>query len=304
MKHLRIIFMGTPDFAVPTLDALHAAGHEICAVYSQPPSKSGRGKKLRPSPVQARAEELGIAARHPESLTGEAEQAAFAALEADVAVVVAYGLLLPQAVLDAPRLGCMNVHGSLLPRWRGAAPIQRAILSGDPMTGVTIMQMEAGLDTGAMLLRGDTFVAGKTTGDLHDELAAMGAKLMVETLARLTQITPQPQEEDAACYARKIAKSEARLDFSKPASLLEREVRAFSPFPGSWFELGGKRIKLLRAQLAEGTGAPGTVLDDQLTLACGKGALRPVTLQRAGRPAMPLDDFLRGFPVEVGAVAE
>ncbi|OYX66786.1 MAG: methionyl-tRNA formyltransferase [Sphingomonadales bacterium 32-64-17] len=299
---MRIVLMGTPDFAVPVLDALNEAGHEICAVYTQPPRPAGRGKKLRPSPVQARAEELRLEVRHPVNFSAAEDRKAFAALDADIAVVVAYGLLLPVEVLSAPRLGCVNVHASLLPRWRGAAPIQRAIESGDPMTGVTIMQMERGLDTGDMLLRGETATAGKTSGDLHDELAQMGAKLMVNALSRLPTLTPLPQDDVAATYAAKIDKAEARLDFSKPAGLLEREVRAFAPFPGAWFELDGARIKLLRAEVVDGTGAPGMVLDERLTIACGDRALRPVTLQRAGKPAMALDDFLRGNPVAEGTV--
>ncbi|MFB0613211.1 methionyl-tRNA formyltransferase [Aurantiacibacter poecillastricola] len=298
---MRLIFMGTPDFAVPTLDALVEAGHEVAAVYSQPPSRSGRGKKERPSPVHARADELGIEVRHPASLKGAEEQAAFAALEADAAVVAAYGLLLPQAVLDAPKHGCFNVHGSLLPQWRGAAPIHRAIQAGDEETGITIMRMEAGLDTGPMLLKAATPVDRKTTGELHDELAAMGAKLMVKALSQIDMLEPEGQDDTLATYAPKISKVEAGLDFTKPAEMLEREVRAFAPFPGSWFELDGERIKLLRAELAEGDGQPGTVLDDRLTIACGDGALRPVTLQRAGKPAMALDDFLRGNAVPQGA---
>ncbi|MEL1249791.1 methionyl-tRNA formyltransferase [Aurantiacibacter gilvus] len=299
---MRLIFMGTPDFAVPTLDALVEAGHDVAAVYSQPPSRSGRGKQERPSPVHARALELGIEVRHPVSLKGEDEQAAFAALEADVAVVAAYGLLLPQAVLDAPKFGCLNVHGSLLPRWRGAAPIHRAIQAGDAQTGVTIMQMELGLDTGPMLMKAATPINGKTTGELHDELAELGASLMVEALAALPTLQARPQDDALATYAPKIDKAEARLDFTKPAAILEREVRAFSPFPGAWFELDGSRIKLLRAELVEGQGAPGTVINDRLTITCGEGAIRPVILQRAGRPAMALADFLRGNPVAKGSV--
>ena len=299
---MRLIFMGTPHFAVPTLNALVEAGHDVVAVYSQPPSRAGRGKQERPSPVHARALELGIEVRHPTSLKGADEQAAFAALEADVAVVAAYGLLLPQAVLDAPKHGCLNVHGSLLPRWRGAAPIHRAIQAGDEQTGVTIMQMELGLDTGPMLMKVATPISAKTTGELHDELAELGASLMVETLAALPTLNAQPQDDALATYAPKIDKAEARLDFTKPAAVLEREVRAFSPFPGSWFELDGARIKLLRAEMVEGTGTPGTVLDDQHTIACGEGAIRPVTLQRAGKPAMALADFLRGNPLAKGSV--
>lgn len=297
---MRLIFMGTPAFAVPTLDALVAAGHDVVAAYSQPPSRSGRGKKERPSPVHARAEELGIAVHHPANLQDEAEQAAFAAMKADAAVVAAYGLLLPQAVLDAPRHGCINVHASLLPRWRGAAPIHRAVQAGDKETGVTIMQMESGLDTGPMLLKGTTPVDGKTTGELHDELAEMGARLMVEALTRIDTLVPQPQDDRLATYAPKIAKAEARLDFNRPAAQLEREVRAFSPFPGSWFELDGQRIKVLRAETVDAAGPAGTVLDDRLTIACEQGAIRPVMLQRAGKPAMARDDFLRGNPVPAG----
>jgi len=298
---MRLIFMGTPDFAVPTLDALVAAGHEVAAVYTQPPSRAGRGKKERPSPVHARADALGIEVRHPASLKGQEEQQAFAILDADVAVVAAYGLLLPQAVLDAPDHGCLNVHGSLLPRWRGAAPIHRAIEAGDKETGITIMRMERGLDTGPMLLKGATPIDRKTTGDLHDELAVMGANLMVEALANIATLEAEPQDDALATYAPKISKAEAKLDFSKPAEGLEREVRAFSPFPGSWLEMDGERIKLLRAECVVGEGVPGTVLDDRMTIACSTGALRPVTLQRAGKPAMAQDDFLRGNAVKVGA---
>ncbi len=299
---MRLVFMGTPDFAVPTLEALVEAGHDVVAVYSQPPSRSGRGKKERPSPVHARAEALGIEVRHPASLKGEAEQRAFAALNADAAVVAAYGLILPQAVLDAPRHGCLNVHGSLLPRWRGAAPIHRAIQAGDEETGITIMRMERGLDTGPMLLKRATPIDRKTTGELHDELAALGASLMVEALANFDTLQAEPQDDLLATYAPKITKAEAKLDFTQPAEILEREVRAFSPFPGSWLELDGERIKLLRAELADGQGAPGEVLDGSMAIACGTGALRPVTLQRAGKPAMALDDFLRGNRVAAGTI--
>jgi methionyl-tRNA formyltransferase len=299
---MRLIFMGTPDFSVATLDALIAAGHEIAAVYTQPPRPAGRGKQLRPSPVQIRAEELGLEVRHPTSLKGEAEQAAFAALGADAAVVVAYGLILPLAVLNAPKLGCFNVHASLLPRWRGAAPIQRAIEAGDETSGVTIMQMEQGLDTGPMLLKGEIAIGGRTAGELHDALSPMGARLMVETLAQLGTLTPQQQDDALATHAAKIDKAEGRIDWNQPAETLERRIRTLSPFPGAWFELGGERIKMLRAELAEGDAAPGTVLDDRLTIACGQGALRPEVVQRAGRPAMPLADFLRGHPVAPGTL--
>ena len=299
---MRLIFMGTPDFAVPTLDALHQAGHEICAVYSQPPARAGRGKQLRPSPVHARAVELGLEVRTPDSTKDESAQADFLALGADAAIVVAYGQILPLPIINGPKLGCFNVHGSLLPRWRGAAPIQRAIEAGDAVIGITIMQMETGLDTGPMLLKGETPTAGKTAGDLHDELMAMGAKLMVETLASLDTITPQVQDSALATYAAKIDKAEARIDWSRSAEQIERQVRAFSPFPGAWFEMAGERVKLLRTEVAAGDHTPGTVLDDRFTVACGSGAIRPVQLQRAGKPAMALDDYLRGRPVRAGEV--
>ena len=299
---MRIVFMGTPDFAVPTLVALHEAGHDIVAAYTQPPRPAGRGKQLRPSPVQVKAEALGIEVRHPESLKDLAAQARFAELEADVAVVAAYGLILPRAILDAPKHGCLNVHGSLLPRWRGAAPIQRAILAGDRVTGITIMRMAEGLDTGAMLARARVQIEEKSAGELHDELAEIGARLMVETLAQLHHLRGEEQDEREATYAAKIDKSEARLDFREPALQLEREVRAFAPFPGSWFELDGERIKVLRARVIGVNGAPGAVLDEKLTIACGNAALRPLEIQRAGKPAMAAEDFLRGKPVPVGTV--
>ena len=299
---MRIIFMGTPDFAVPVLTALVEAGHEVLAAYSQPPRPAGRGKQLRPSPVHKKAEELGIEVRHPATLRDLEEQAAFAALDADVAVVAAYGLLLPTPVLEAPKKGCLNVHGSLLPRWRGAAPIQRAILAGDHVTGITIMQMEKGLDTGPMLMKARVPIEEKTAGELHDELSQVGAGLMVEVLAQLDQLRAEPQNELEATHAAKVDKAETRLDFRKPALRLEREVRAFSPFPGSWFELDGERIKVLRAHVIGVNGAPGTVLDDEFTIACGEASLRPDMLQRAGKPAMPRADFLRGFPVAAGTL--
>jgi len=297
---MRLIFMGTPEFSVATLDALIAAGHDIAAVYTQPPRPAGRGKQLRPSPVHMRAEALGLEVRHPVSLKGKAEQAAFAALNADAAVVVAYGLILPLPVLTAPERGCFNVHASLLPRWRGAAPIQRAIEAGDEQTGVTIMQMEQGLDTGRMLLKGEIAIGRMTAGELHDRLAAMGARLMVEALGRLDTLPPQPQDGALATHAAKIDKAESRIDWTLPADQIERRIRALSPFPGAWLDLSGERIKLLRAELVDSEGAPGTVQDDQFTIACGNGALRPQTVQRAGRPAMPLADFLRGHQVTPG----
>jgi methionyl-tRNA formyltransferase len=297
---MRTVFMGTPAFAVPTLTALHEAGHEIVAVYTQPPRPAGRGKQLRVSPVQAAAEALGIEVRHPETLRDLEPQADFLALEPDVAVVAAYGLILPQPILAGPTHGCLNVHASLLPRWRGAAPIQRAILAGDHVTGVTIMCMERGLDTGPMLASARVPIEDKTSGELHAELAEIGARLMVETLAQLDQLKPEPQPELGATYAPKIDKAEARIDWAKPAERIEREVRAFAPFPGAWFELDGERIKLLKARVVGVNGAPGTVLDEALTIACGDAAIQPVTLQRAGRPAMGAEEFLRGRPVAVG----
>jgi len=299
---MRIVFMGTPAFAVPTLMALHEAGHAIAAAYTQPPRPAGRGKQLQVSPVQAAAEALGIEVRHPETLRDLEPQADFLALEPDVAVVAAYGLMLPQPILQGPPHGCLNVHASLLPRWRGAAPIQRAILAGDHVTGVTIMQMERGLDTGPMLAGARVPIEDKTSGELHAELAEIGARLMVETLAQLDQLKPEPQPELGATYAPKIDKAEARIDWSRPAELIEREVRAFAPFPGAWFELDGERIKLLKARVIGVNGAPGTVLDEVLTIACGDAAIRPLTMQRAGKPAMSAEEFLRGRPVPVGTV--
>ncbi len=298
---MRLIFMGTPDFAVPTLCALVEAGHNICAVYSQPPARAGRGKQLRPSPVYAKAEELGLEVRTPESMRDPQARAEFLAVEADAAVVVAYGQILPKEIINGPRLGCFNVHGSLLPRWRGAAPIQRSILAGDAETGITIMQMETGLDTGPMLLKGSTPIDSKTAGDLHDELMAIGARLMVEALANLDTISPQEQDDAFVTYAAKIDKAEAAIDWSKPAEEIERQVRAFSPFPGAWFMLDGERIKLLRAEVVEAAGKAGTVLDERMTIACGDGAIRPLELQRAGKPALSVEDYLRGRPAPVGS---
>lgn len=299
---MKIVFMGTPDFAVPALRALVAAGHQVLAAYTQPPRPGGRrGKELTPTPVHRAAEELGIPVRHPLSLKGADEQAAFAALDADIAVVAAYGLILPRAVLDAPRHGCLNIHASLLPRWRGAAPIHRAILAGDSKTGVTIMQMEAGLDTGPMLAKVTTPVDSKTTGELTEQLAASGAELMAAVLADLTRYPPQVQPEEGVTYAHKIDKAETRIDWNQPAQQVERQVRAFAPAPGAWFEFEGERCKVLAAQLAEGQGAPGTVLDDALTIACGDGAIRPTLVQRAGRPAMATQDLLRGWAIAPGA---
>lgn len=298
---MKIIFMGTPDFAVPTLDALVAAGHDIVAVYSQPPRPAGRGKKLSPTPVHARADELGLDVRTPESLRPDDVKAAFAALGADVAVVAAYGLILPQAVLEAPAKGCLNVHGSVLPRWRGAAPVQRAILAGDAETGVTIMQMEKGLDTGAMLLIERTPISHKTAGELTDELADMGARMMVTYLSEPDTYTPRIQPEEGVTYAHKIDKSEARIDWTQSAQHVERQIRAFNPFPGAFFEYEGERFRVHAADMVDGTGVPGTILDDALTIACESGAIRPTLIQRAGKGAMQTADLLRGFAMPEGA---
>ena len=300
---MRIIFMGTPDFAVPSLNALVAAGHAVCAVYTQPPRRAGRGKALQPTAVHLRAEELGLDVRHPASLKGADEQAAFAALNADVAVVAAYGLILPQAVLDAPREGCINVHGSLLPRWRGAAPVQRAILAGDAETGVTIMQMEAGLDTGPMRGIVRTPVDGKTGSALMMELADLGAALLVQVLADLPAYPPQTQPEDGVTYAAKIDKSETRIDFLTSAVQVERQVRAFAPM--AFFELAGERFRVLEAEAlppdaALGGVAPGTVLNEDLAIACNPGAIRVTRIQRAGKSAMSAGELLRGFAITAG----
>ncbi len=292
---MKVVFMGTPDFSVPVLEALVEAGHEVLCVYCQPPRPAGRGKKERPSPVQAKAEELGLPVRFPKSLKGAAEQAEFAALEPDIAVVVAYGLILPQAVLDAPAKGCLNIHASLLPRWRGAAPIHRAIMAGDRETGVCIMQMEAGLDTGPVLLRKPvTIGAEETTADLHDRLSALGAAAIVETLANLDGLEPVSQSEEGVTYARKIDKSEARVDWSKPAVEVDRLIRGLSPFPGAWCEVEGERLKLLRSRVVEGKGAAGQVLGG-LRIACGDGAVEILQAQRQGKRPMEVEELLRGF---------
>ena len=302
---MRIIFMGTPDFAVPTLQALVDAAHEVVCVYTQPPRPGGRrGKELTPTPVHQRASDLGIEVRHPKSLKSAEEQAAFAALQADVAVVAAYGLILPQAVLDAPEHGCLNVHASILPRWRGAAPIHRSVMAGDTVTGVTIMQMEAGLDTGPMLAMARTPIEGKTTGELTEELAELGAQLMVGTLRDLKIHVPIAQDDADATYAAKIDKAEARIDWDRPAVEVVRHIHGLSPFPGAWFELDGQRVKLLRAEVVEGAGTPGEVLDERLAIACSEGAIRPLELQRAGKPKMDLDTFLRGNAVAKGVILE
>ena len=299
---MRIVFMGTPDFSVPVLQALVDSGHDVVAAYSQPPRRAGRGKALRPSPVQAHAEALGIAVRTPLTLRDADAQAEFAALESYVAVVAAYGLILPRAVLDAPRLGCLNVHASLLPRWRGAAPIQRAILAGDEETGVCIMQMEAGLDTGPVRLEGRTLIDGRTAGALTDELSAMGARLMAEVLGDIASYPAVAQPEDGVTYAAKIDKAEALIEWSRPAIEVERQIRAFNPVPGAFFEFQGERIRVLAADLDRHHGDVGTVLDDALTIACGEGAIRPILLQRAGRGVMTSAELLRGFPIPQGTI--
>lgn len=326
---MRIAFMGTPEFAVPTLDALVAAGHEVVAVYTQPPRPANRGKKLTPSAVQARAEELGLEVRTPASLRNPQAQAEFVALDLDVAVVAAYGLILPQAILDAPKHGCLNVHGSLLPRWRGAAPVQRAILAGDDKTGVMVMQMEAGLDTGPVRATTEIEIGRKSTGELTSELAELGAELMAVVLNDVTAHPAVPQSENGITYAAKIDKAETRIDFSASAEQVERQVRAFNPAPGAWFEFEGERYRvlasnILRTSPARGGGAreasdggvplhhspaangspprAGEVLDDQLTVACGTGSIRPTLIQRAGKPAMQTADLLRGKPIPPGTI--
>jgi len=305
MTALRLAFMGSPEFALPSLRALEAAGHEIAAVFAQPPRPAGRGHKERPCPVQAYAERRGWALRTPKTLKDGSEQQAFAALGLDAAVVVAYGLILPAAVLAAPRLGCVNLHASLLPRWRGAAPIQRAILAGDAQTGVTIMAVDEGLDTGPILLREAVPIAATATAaDLHDHLAEVGARLMVAALDGLAagRLEARPQPEDGVTYAAKLKRGEGRLDWRRPAAELERAVRAFTPRPGAFFEAGGERVKVLAAEVVAGTpGAePGTVIDARLTVACAKDALRLIRVQRAGKAALDAETLLRGFPVAAG----
>ena len=305
---LRIVFMGTPDFSVATLRAIVAAGHEVVAVYTQPPRAAGRrGLDLTKSPVHVEAEKLGIEVRTPGSLKGEAEQEAFRALRADVAVVVAYGLLLPSAILEAPRLGCYNGHASALPRWRGAAPIQRAVMAGDAATAMMVMRMEEGLDTGPVALARPVPIGpDMTAGALHDALMQAGAGLMVEALAALETgtltLTPQPAE--GVTYARKIDKAETRIDWTRPAAEVDGHIRGLSPFPGAWCEvsIGGRpeRLKLLRSARADGSGAPGAILDDRLTVACGEGAVRLVEVQRAGGRPLAASDFLRGAKLVPG----
>ncbi len=299
---MRLAFLGTPDFAVPTLEALAAAGHEIVRVYAQPPARAGRGKALRPSPVQAAAERLGLAVETPERFRGPAVEGV-AALRLDAAVVVAYGQILGRDALAAPRLGCWNLHASLLPRWRGAAPIQRAVMAGDRETGVCVMRMEAGLDTGPVLACARTEIGPEeTAGALHDRLAEMGAPLMVRALADLAagRAEPVAQPEAGVTYARKIDKAEARIDWARPGEALAAHIRGLSPFPGAWFEAEGQRVKVLRARAEAGAGPPGTVLDGGLLVAAGEGAVRLLELQRAGRGPLAAEDFLRGMPFAPG----
>ena len=287
--------MGTPEFSVPVLDALVQAGHDIPCVYCQPPRPAGRGQQNRPSPVQVRAGALGLPVRHPVSLKTAGAQAEFAALGADIAVVVAYGLILPQALLDLPIHGCLNIHASLLPRWRGAAPIHRAIMAGDPQTGICIMQMQAGLDTGPVLLRQALPIGPQeTTGGLHDRLSALGARMIVQALARLPDLTPVPQSPNNVSYAFKIDKAEARVDWTRPAGEVDRLIRGLSPFPGAWCDVAGERIKLLGSRLTIGQGLPGSVLDG-FQIACGQGAIEVTEVQRQGKRRMPAAEALRGL---------
>lgn len=293
--------MGSPPFAVPTLDALVAAGHDVVAVYTQPPRPAGRGKADRPTAVEMRARELGIDVRSPRSLKGADEQEAFADLNAEIAVVAAYGLILPQAILDAPARGCLNVHGSLLPRWRGAAPVQRAIMAGDAVTGVTIMVMEAGLDTGPMLAKRELTIGTSNTAQVTEALAEIGADLMVQVLAG-GRYVGEPQPAEGVTYAAKISKEEARIAWTVSADQVVRQIQALAPFPGAWFEFRDVRVKLLEASAIEATGHAGEVLDDRLAIACGDGAIRASLLQRAGKSAMNLDDFLRGCAIPAGTL--
>lgn len=298
---MRLIFMGTPDFAVPTLVELAARGHEIAAVYTRAPKPAGRGMDVQHTPVEQEARRLALAVHTPRSLKDKEAQAEFRAHKADAAVVVAYGLILPKSVLEAPRLGCFNIHASLLPRWRGAAPINRAIMAGDTESGVTIMKMNEGLDTGAIAMVERTPIgADITAGDLHDALSRLGADLMLRALAAAERgsLTLTPQPDKGVTYAEKISKNETRVDWSKPWKQVHDHIRGLSPFPGAWFEIDGARIKALRSTKGEGSGAAGTALDDKLTIACGAGAVRLTQVQRAGKQPMSADEFLRGTPVK------
>jgi methionyl-tRNA formyltransferase len=298
---MRIIFMGSPDFAVPSLNALVEAGYDVVAAYAQPPRPAGRGKAERRTAVHERAEQLGIEVRTPRSLRNSEEQGCFRGLDADVAVVAAYGLILPRPILEAPKAGCINVHASLLPRWRGAAPIQRAILAGDQASGVTIMRMDEGLDTGPMLLKRELDIRGKNAGQVTEQLAKLGARALVEWLEHPSP--PEPQPGDGATYASKIDKAEARIDWNVPAEQVERQIRAFNPVPGAWFEVDGERVKLLDAAVANNaSGKPGEVLDHCLNIACASGYVRPLQVQRAGRAPMTAGELLRGFPIPKGTI--
>jgi methionyl-tRNA formyltransferase len=305
VSRLRLAFMGTPDFAAAGLAALIQAGHDIAAVYSQPARPAGRGHRSQPSPVQALAARHGLRVATPATLKDEGERGRFASLGLDAAVVVAYGLILPKAFLEAPRQGCINVHASLLPRWRGASPIQHAILAGDQETGITIMRMDEGLDTGPILLSEPLPIGpAETGGSLHDRLASLGARLIVEGLAKLAagKLVPRPQPAEGACYAPKLTRNDGRLDWRRPAEELARRVRALNPRPGAWCEAGRERLRVLAAESAAGNGPPGLLLDDRLTIACAMGALRLVEIQRPGRAAMGAEDFLRGYPLPKGTV--
>jgi methionyl-tRNA formyltransferase len=298
---MRIVFMGSPEFAVPSLNRLVDAKHDVIAVYSQPPRPAGRGKAEHRTAVHQRAEQLGIEVRTPKSLRNDAEQQRFRELNADLAVVAAYGLILPKPILDAPRLGCINVHASLLPRWRGAAPIQRAILAGDETSGITLMQMDEGLDTGPMLMRQTLDIRGRNAGQVTEEMANLGARMLVEWLDSPT--APEPQPVAGGTYAKKIDKAEMRIDWSRPALDIERQVRAFAPSPGAWFEAKGERIKLLEAEVGrDAIAPPGQVLDDCLNIACGEGYIRPLKVQRAGRAIMTAGELLRGFAIPAGTI--
>jgi methionyl-tRNA formyltransferase len=298
---MRIIFMGSPDFAVPSLNALVEAGHEVVAAYCQPPRPAGRGKVERKTAVHERAEQLGIEVRTPRTLRDEEEQTRFRALDADLAVVAAYGLILPKPILEAPKGGCINVHASLLPRWRGAAPIQRAILAGDKETGITLMQMDEGLDTGPILLDWPIEIDARTAGELTEKLSDLGGQALRRYLAEPQRYPPVPQPGEGVTYASKVDKSEAQLDFAQDAYAVERQVRAFNPNPGAWFEFMGERIKLWEAEVLPGSGPPGVVADDRLKIACGERAIRALVVQRAGKSRMHVDEFLRGFPIPKGA---
>jgi len=297
--------MGTPDFSVPVISTLVSSGHEIACVYTQPPRQIGRGQKKQKTPIHIKADDFGITVRTPENFFSIKEQDAFASLKLDCAVVVAYGLILPDPILNSPKFGCINIHASLLPRWRGAAPIQRAILAGDTESGITIMQMDEGLDTGAILMTGQVDITSETTGkSLHDDLSRIGCDLIVKTLADLSEraIKPTPQAENGVTYAKKLERIEGRIDWTQSAIDIERLIRAFTPWPGTWFEIAGERVKILSAQVVNVKGAPGTVVDDKLTVSCSSGGLQIGTVQRAGKSVVQASEFLRGFNLPVGTI--